>query len=64
MPVILPPAAWDAWLSPATADPQALLAALAPPPDDALEAVPVSRLVNSPHVDGPECLRAERSLFG
>ena len=63
MPLVLPPAAWDVWLAGELADPRAVLAALPPLPDDAVEAVPVSRLVNSPHHDEPGCLAVEPGLF-
>ncbi len=55
MPLILPEAAWEAWLDPAT--PRAALAALLVPyPAEAMEAFPVSRLVNSPANDDPQCV--------
>ncbi len=55
MPVVLPPGARDRWLDPAT--PLAELAALARPYEgDDLQAWAVSRLVNSPDNDVPECL--------
>jgi len=56
MPAILLPAARDTWLDPATQDEQALLPLLAPYPADRMTARQVSRLVNSPRVEGPELL--------
>ena len=55
MPLILPEAAWAAWLDPAT--PRAALdALLVPYPEGDMEAFPVSQVVNSPAHDVPECL--------
>ena len=56
MPVILDRAARDRWLAP-DAEPDALRALLRPYVDGALEVYEVSRLVNSPRNDLPECLR-------
>jgi len=56
MPVILPAAAWDAWLSPAI-DPAELRALLVPWAGDELEAVPVSSAVNRADCEGSECVR-------
>lgn len=50
MPVIVPPDARDRWLRHEDV-------ALGPYPPELLEAWPVSRLVNAPDADGPECLR-------
>jgi putative SOS response-associated peptidase YedK len=55
MPVILPPDAYDAWLG-SEAEKEELVSLLAPYPDDAMEAYPVSRAVNSPRNDGPGCI--------
>jgi putative SOS response-associated peptidase YedK len=52
MPVVLDEAGRDAWLDPA-ARPEGLQALLAPPPEDLLEAWPVSRRVNSPFNEDP-----------
>ena len=49
MPVILPPEAFDAWLSCGEV-------ALSPAPDDLLAAHAVSPHVNSPRNDDPECV--------
>ncbi len=55
MPVILPPEAWDPWLDPALRDPGRLAPLLRPCPPEGMETFPVSRLVNSPANDSPEC---------
>ncbi|MFN8092021.1 MAG: SOS response-associated peptidase family protein, partial [Vicinamibacteria bacterium] len=56
MPVILPRAAYAAWLDPSPADPRALACLLEPYPDDEMTAWPVSTAVNSPANDDPSCL--------
>jgi putative SOS response-associated peptidase YedK len=56
MPVILDPADFDLWLDPAVADRQRLEPLLTPRGGDLLEAYPVSKLVNSPANDRPECV--------
>jgi putative SOS response-associated peptidase YedK len=54
MPAVLAPAAWAIWLDPdATSDD--LHQVIGPAPDELLEAVPVSPLVNSVKNDVPEC---------
>jgi len=55
MPVIVPAEARAAWLADAEAD--ALAALLRPLREDAMEAYPVSPLVNSPKNDSAECIR-------
>jgi len=55
MPVIVPREARDAWLAPGE-DASTLASVLRPYPDEALEAYAVSRLVNSPRNDAPECI--------
>lgn len=56
MPVILPRDQFDLWLDPTVED-RALLEPLLKPFDpDALELTPVSRTVNSPANDVPECV--------
>lgn len=54
MPVILHRKDWDVWLSPETTPQEA--AALLKPYDGALEAYPVSTLVNKPANDSPELI--------
>ncbi len=56
MPVLLDPAAWPLWLDPKT-PPADLQALLKPPPAGRLVHRPVSRLVNSARVEGPELVR-------
>jgi putative SOS response-associated peptidase YedK len=56
MPVILPPADYDAWLDPRPHEPRELQALLRPFPGELMEAYAVSRLVNSPANDRPECI--------
>jgi putative SOS response-associated peptidase YedK len=56
MPVILQGSAIDTWLDPQESDPAKLQPLLAPLPDDALKATPVSPRMNSVKFDGPECL--------
>lgn len=55
MPVILPPASWNLWLTPDTPL-SALDPLLIPAPANALQARPVSRLVNRFGQDSPACL--------
>lgn len=57
MPVILPESAYQQWLDPGEMTPEALKPLLTPLPADALRMHPVSRAVNSPKNDGPECIR-------
>ena len=56
MPVILPPESYDRWLDPELHDREALEALLLPYPAEAMEAYPVSTLVNSPQNDDPRCI--------
>ncbi|HNT73998.1 MAG TPA: SOS response-associated peptidase [Anaerolineae bacterium] len=55
MPVILPPEAYAQWLNPAT-PPFALNTLLKPYPAEPMTAYAVSRLVNSPMNDTPDCI--------
>ena len=57
MPVLLPPEAVDAWLDPGLTDTAQLLSLLVPAMDGSLEGHPVSRAVNSPANDSPECVK-------
>lgn len=59
MPVILTREHYDLWLDPEIHDPKKLLPLLVPFPADGMEAYPVSRLVNDPENDVPECIRPE-----
>lgn len=56
MPAILPAEAYDLWLDPRVEDLAALRRLLGPAPEEGLEAVPISSLVNSPDNDSPEVL--------
>jgi putative SOS response-associated peptidase YedK len=56
MPVILPADLRDRWLDPA-ADESELRGLLVPFPSQELEAYEVSKLVNSPRNDSPDCVR-------
>ena len=56
MPVILRRQDYARWLSPAEQDPQLLLPLLIPCDSDEMEAYPVSRKVNNPSFDGPNCV--------
>jgi putative SOS response-associated peptidase YedK len=56
MPVVLPAAAWAAWLDPSNHDVAALLGLLVPLPSDELELWPVTPLVNRVANEGPELL--------
>jgi putative SOS response-associated peptidase YedK len=53
MPVIIPPIAYDRWLSPVEADPRDLLA---PFPSEVMTMWPISTRVNSPRNDDPSIL--------
>lgn len=57
MPVILPPEVHDEWLAAAELERDRLDALLAPHPAGEMEAYAVSRHVNSPANDDPECVR-------
>ena len=63
MPVIIDPADVDAWLD-TTAGSEIAQALLRPYPPERMTAYPVSRHVNSPKNDGPECVEpmSERSM--
>ena len=55
MPVILPEQARQTWLDPRSSA-ELVAQYLMPAPDDALEPIPVSPLVNSPRNDVPACI--------
>ena len=57
MPVILPKDAYAQWLSPDEQSNEMLQPLLQPYPDDKMEAYPVSRFVNRPANDSPECIQ-------
>lgn len=56
MPVILSSAAQETWLDPSLEDPSELVSLLQPYPDDDLTAHPVSKQVNKPVYDAPDCI--------
>jgi len=56
MPVILPTGAFEEWLRPEPLPSSRLEEILIPYPDAEMEAFAVSRQVNSPANDGPECI--------
>jgi putative SOS response-associated peptidase YedK len=56
IPVILPPDGYDRWLDPAAVRRRDLEELLQPYPADAMTAYPVSRYVNSPRNEGPQCV--------
>jgi putative SOS response-associated peptidase YedK len=68
MPVILSPADYGLWLDTAAPVTAELTGLLAPFPAEAMEAYPVSTIVNSPTTDREECVRRqvgpEGGLFG
>ncbi len=56
MPVLIAPEALDRWLSPEPQSIEAMLPLLVPCPDDVLEVIPVSPLVNSVKNNSPELM--------
>lgn len=56
MPVILDQEDYDQWLDPAPQTPERLLPLIRPFPADKMTAYPVSKLVNNPGNDRPECI--------
>lgn len=56
MPAILPQDAYPIWLDPGEQHPNRLSGLLRPYPADEMQAYPVSRLVNSPANDSPQCI--------
>ncbi len=56
MPVIVDPEKFDLWLDPRVEDAMKLLLLLVPHDVDGYEAFPVSRAVNSPAHDEPDCI--------
>jgi putative SOS response-associated peptidase YedK len=57
MPAILAPDLYSDWLEPGDVDPFELSNLLKPYPDDDMIAFPVSKLVNSPENDTPQCIQ-------
>ena len=56
MPVILPAEAYGEWLAPDELSADTLQPLLVPYPDEEMEAYPVSRFVNRPANNSPECI--------
>jgi putative SOS response-associated peptidase YedK len=56
MPVILPPSDYARWLAPTEQSPEQLQELLKPYPAAEMTAWPVSKLVNDPNHDVPECI--------
>ena len=61
MPVIVPPDAYDRWLSTIEPDPRDLLA---PFPAELMMMWPISTRVNKPENDDPEILKPFESIIG
>ena len=57
MPTILTPDDYDRWLDPTRHDVASLQSVLRPQDGSAMTAHAVSRMVNNPHHDSPECIR-------
>jgi putative SOS response-associated peptidase YedK len=57
MPVFLDAAVHDQWLDPGYRDTEKLKELLVPAPDDCLQLTAVSRRVNSPKHDDPDCIQ-------
>ena len=57
MPIILPNETYNQWLDPSDRRPEELAALLMPFSAAEMEAYPVSKTVNSPLNDSPECIR-------
>ena len=56
MPVILEPDGYEQWLDPSEQSPKQLDGLLKPYPPEEMMAYPVSRLVNRPSNDSPDCI--------
>ncbi|MEN6449268.1 MAG: SOS response-associated peptidase [Thermoguttaceae bacterium] len=56
MPVVLPPDGYSIWLDPKIEDAGQLAPLLVPYPAGEMEAYPVSRLVNDPAHESPDCI--------
>jgi len=62
MPAIMKPEDEEAWLDP-QADPKQLARVLSPYPEKEMEAYAVSKLVNSPKHDSPDCIEPAMAPF-
>ncbi|HKQ07021.1 MAG TPA: SOS response-associated peptidase family protein [Blastocatellia bacterium] len=58
MPVIIPKENEDLWLDPQVQDTEVLRSLLQPYPAEEMQAHPVSKLVNSPGNNSPNCIKA------
>lgn len=56
MPVILPSEAHQTWIDPQERQPQELTGLLVPYPAEEMEAYPVSKAVNNPRNNSPQCI--------
>jgi putative SOS response-associated peptidase YedK len=56
MPVILQPQDYEQWLDPAIQTGKSLQPLLRPYPDEAMMTYPVSKAVNNPRHDRPDCI--------
>ena len=56
MPVILHPNDYDLWLDPGVQEAELLQPLLSPYPSEGMLAYPISRWVNKPSNDGPQCI--------
>lgn len=63
MAVILPPEAYEQWLSPRETSPEELNALLKPYPAEKMAAHAVSKIVNNAKYDVPECMQPVEMLF-
>jgi putative SOS response-associated peptidase YedK len=63
MPVILPRSAYATWLDPVERNPDQLQELLKPYPAEQMTAYPVSRIVNSPQNDTPDCIIPVKGLI-
>lgn len=57
MPVILLPSTYEQWLAPGEADTHKLSSLLRPFDAELMDAYPVSRMVNNPRNDSPNCIK-------
>ena len=60
MPVIVPPADYDLWLSPEVRDPGELSRLFRPSPSEEMTAFPVGTAVNNPKTDSPDLIKPLR----
>jgi putative SOS response-associated peptidase YedK len=64
MPAVLADSDWDRWIDTAFSDTEKLSDLLRPFEPKALQAWPVSRLVNAPKNQGPDLIEVDRSVAG